>query len=407
MQLEGRRADVVERVAEHVDRPAVDRLHRNALEDVGQAVVEAAGVVLAVVHLDAVVGAFGDVVAVEVDGRAGVDGERVDGVGEAANAVVADDVPRAGHLYAAAAFDALRPRPGRAAGDHVVGDVDVLLALAVPRGDEAVVDVDDAAAADGEPRPLVDGDGVLGVAHGEVLEHRVVQAGLVDRHVATAAAVDDRLAVARADQGDRFARLAGPRLERALVDALVQQQDVAGRESLIACSRPPGCTSIFRPPVGSCGSLQVFIFTVCCASPPSGSTSDSRSSYSVFSSRSKIEPASIVSPAAGRFASRIARVSTRNRSSPFRHAAAPALRYSTATFALRFSSPPIIHRTPRHFSVGISSISLPGFAALSASAGEMKYKCKGGKSRRKRAGSRDVHGDLLAGGGGWDIREVP
>ena len=70
MHLEGLELDVVHGVSEDVDGPAEDRLGADALEAVGQAVAEAADVLLAVVGLDAVVGHLRDFVAVDVDGRA-------------------------------------------------------------------------------------------------------------------------------------------------------------------------------------------------------------------------------------------------------------------------------------------------------------------------------------------------
>ena len=126
MQLERLDRHVVHHVAEDVDRAAVYRLHRDALEDVRHPVEEAARVPFGVIHLDAVVGQLAQVVVVDVDRGATGRAEGVDGIGEAPDAVVADDVSLAGDLDAASILDALGSRPGRGALDHVVGDEVIL-----------------------------------------------------------------------------------------------------------------------------------------------------------------------------------------------------------------------------------------------------------------------------------------
>ena len=89
-------------------------------------------------------------------------------------------------------------------------------------------------------------------------------------HALAALAVEDRLAVAGAEDGDRPLGRAGPRLERAGVDARVQPQRVAGLGLAQRLASWPGRTSIVRPPTGSCGSDQVFIRTVRCGIAPVG-----------------------------------------------------------------------------------------------------------------------------------------
>ena len=169
MHLEGLDADVVHRVAVDVDGAAVDGLLADALEDVGEAVVEAADVGLAVVAFDAVVGHLGDVVAVDVDvaavlGRAPVVfAEGVDAVREARDAVEADDVAGAGDLESARVFNPLGARPGAGAGEDVVGEEMVFgVGLALGRR-KAVVDVVDIAAAHHEPLGAVGDDAIFDV----------------------------------------------------------------------------------------------------------------------------------------------------------------------------------------------------------------------------------------------------
>ncbi len=132
-----------------------------------------------------------------------------------------------------------------------------------------------------------------------------------------------------------------------------------------ACSRP-GRTLIFGPPAGLIGAVQVVVRTSLVTEPPSGSLRESLTSYFVPPSRSKIDPASIRRPEAGREAFRMPWLSTPNRSSPRRHRPESALRYSMRTVALRLSSPPINQQKPRHLIVGNSSVSFPATDPLPA-----------------------------------------
>ena len=119
--------------------------------------MEAARVALGVVHLDAVVGQLAQVVVVEIDGRAAARGKRIDGIGEASNAVVANNVPLARDLDAAGILDPLGPGPGRGAFDQIVRD-EVIRGrpLGVAGGGEAVIDMANVAVPHDDPRGVVE-----------------------------------------------------------------------------------------------------------------------------------------------------------------------------------------------------------------------------------------------------------
>ena len=169
--------DVVEGVAEGVGGTAVDRLDGDALEDVGQPVVEAADVALGIVQLDAVVGALGDLVVVDVDRAAARRGEGVDGIGETADPVVGDHVTLAADLYAARILDAFRARPDRRPLDQVVGDEPAAQGVVVVAGGgDAVFGVMDVAVADHDAGRFVCDEGPLRAADRQALEPDVVGA---------------------------------------------------------------------------------------------------------------------------------------------------------------------------------------------------------------------------------------
>ena len=149
------------------------------------AVVEAARVALGEVHLDAVVGALGDVVVVDVDGGADLRVVGVDAVGEVVDAVVADDVAAAGQVHAARVLDALGARPLARAFDEVVGDEEVAhLARLVPVEADAVHARRDVAAADDHVVRVVGGDAHGDAADGEPLEPHVVDEPRLDAEAA-------------------------------------------------------------------------------------------------------------------------------------------------------------------------------------------------------------------------------
>src|SRR5207248_11458346 len=124
------------------------------------------------------------------------------------DAVIADDVPRAGQLNPARVFDPLRPRPDRRAFDDVVADeVIVDRVLGVLAGGDAEIDIVDVTTSDDDSLGFVADDGVPGVADGQVLEPDIVQAGGFDRALGLLS-VDDRFPVARAAPDDRLSALA-------------------------------------------------------------------------------------------------------------------------------------------------------------------------------------------------------
>ena len=62
--------DIVDHIAEDIDRPAEDRLHGYSGENVDKTIQEAASVALGAIHLAAIVNQFAAIIMVKIDGRA-------------------------------------------------------------------------------------------------------------------------------------------------------------------------------------------------------------------------------------------------------------------------------------------------------------------------------------------------
>ena len=175
MQLERFGAHVVHHVAEDVNRASMDRLHGNALKDVGQSVVKTAHVALRVVQLDAVVGELTEVIVMNVDRSATARRERIDRVGEAANPVEANHMPLARDLDAPGILDSLGPGPGRGPLDPVVGDEVIKgRALGVASGGQSVFNAPNMTPPDDDPRRVMKHDAVTCVPNREILEPDVM-----------------------------------------------------------------------------------------------------------------------------------------------------------------------------------------------------------------------------------------
>ncbi len=198
------------------------------------------------------------VVVVDVDRGATGRAKRVDGIGEALDAVVANDVTFTGDLDAASILDALGSRPGRGALDHVVRD-EVILGLAsrVARRVEAEFDLGDMASPDDDPCRVVEGQTVKAVADREALEPDVVDTGCLDgmgRMLGRAAlAVDDGGAVAGGRPHDRFLGSSTmPEDPRAGVGPGVEQVHLARHRSRVGGRQAPvrirrGAAAASRP----------------------------------------------------------------------------------------------------------------------------------------------------------------
>ena len=296
MQLERLQANVVERVAEDVDGTAVDGLGGDALEDVGEAVEEAAGVPLRVVHLDAVVGHLVDLVIVEVDRRAARGGEGVDGVREAPDPVVADTCPApVTWMPRASSIPCVR---GQVEGPSIR-----LSEMKKPRtvSPSFRVQVMPNATRSMRQRRMTSRAASWATSAWSALRmvsfsnqtswRPAASMARPGRCAAPPCAVDDRRSTPGAAPDDGAARLAAALdLDRALVDAGAQEEQIAGLRAGLRGSQPAErVASAARAAAAAGGDVEraggreararrVRARSRFSALPPSGSTSRSRSS---------------------------------------------------------------------------------------------------------------------------------
>src|SRR5271157_1409987 len=172
-------------------------------------------------------------------------GEGVDGIGEASNAVVTNNMPLARNLDAPGILDPLGPGPGRGAFDQIVRDEVISgCPLGVPGGGEAVSDTANMAVPHDDPRGVVEHGTVDRVLDREAFEPDVVTAGrgnsLAWARIAVPLGVDDGGARALAAPDDRLAgRAAMADRPGSLVDPGSQQEQIAGSRGLLGGYQAP------------------------------------------------------------------------------------------------------------------------------------------------------------------------
>ena len=154
----------------------------------------------------------------------------------------------------------------------------------------------------------------------------------------------------------------------------------------------PGVAFRIGAPAIGAGTVRVVTVPVRTTDPPSGSVSETCTSYVVFDCTSKMLPASLF----GQVKPTFAPAGMRRRSIPMDQDTSPSRRYCTATAAFKLSSPVIGHSIEMLLIVGNGKATAPATVSLD---GVTRSSSRSIRSRSVRVSRRVIAASRRAGAG--------